>query len=1154
MVAIFSRLRHRISFTALFLAFLSVAAMLATPAWLGRSSQATGSSVGPQKAYSSSEMTSAIASLQSGDGPSGVGPMSCSSEGLGSAYCETTQSEQAASTSTVDPPWTNITSTGGPSPRVGASMAYDAADGYVVLFSGGSSAFSSDTWNFLHGSWMKIMPNSSPSARFDASMVYDNADGYVVLFGGSNSSFVFGDTWKFHGGIWTNITSGSGPSPRLDASIAYDAADGYAILFGGLTRDAGSLSDTWRFHGGIWTNITSSSGPSPRFDASMVYDAADGYVILFGGGGSSGISSDTWKFLHGSWTNIMPSSSPSSRYSGSIAYDVADGYVILFGGLNRSDVVIGDTWKFLGGSWTNITSGSGPSPRFRASLAYDATDGYVVLFGGLSSSLGGLSNYIGDTWKFSSGVAPPAFDFSLSTPSPDSLTVVQGSTSSSSITATLVSGATSPVAFTPSGIGINSGLSVTTYNSPCNPTCSVTISFSATATATLGTTTITIGAIGGGASHSTTISVTVVAPIISTSTSVSCSPSSITVGSQSTCTATVTNSQNSLIGTPIPATLYNQLAGVSNTTLAAVGSAQGVINMTSITGSPLTIGGKPEFLYIGAQFCPFCAAEKWPMIVALSRFGTFNGLEYMLSADSPEVYPDTPTFTFVDSTYTSQYVAFVSVEAYDRNHNPLQSLTSAEQALLSQYDSVGGLAFIDIANQWAMNTQYHAGSQFSPSDLDGIGNWTQIASQLNDPNSAIAKAVDGAANYLITAICKADGGNPAIVCSQSFAGLTRTPSTVNDIRASNSLNLITVDNIQPQVVSNPTGTVTFAQSGSGSVNFSTSSCTLSSGSCSVTVTGAVAGSSNIQAVYSGDTSNAGSEGVASLTITGASVSTHVSLSCSPSSMNVATFASCTVTVTGTSPSGSVTFSTSSRSGFFTPSTRICTLNSAGTCSIVYTDIASSNTTAVISGSYPGDTQNTAATGTFSLTIVKPSIILATATSSVTIDSGTAAADQTSTTGISVTITGSTATNGTPAAIDTQDLGSLSPGVGTVSLSGAKYYDVVVSGISSGSAKVCVSDSSATSATTMQYWTGTAWTSASTVTVNGGTVCGSIPVSALTGTNVAIGNTIQSAPAQPTILGLNPPLFYEIIGTIVAVIVIASAALVLRQRGRTKPTI
>jgi hypothetical protein len=256
--------------------------------------------------------------------------------------------------------------------------------------------------------------------------------------------------------------------------------------------------------------------------------------------------------------------------------------------------------------------------------------------------------------------------------------------------------------------------------------------------------------------------------------------------------------QDPLIGTPIPATLYNQLAGVSNTTLATIGTGAATA-LTSEKGSSLTYGGKPEMLYIGAEYCPFCAAERWAMIVALSRFGTFSGLTYMESSSS-DAFANTPTFSFRDASYASNYVSFVSVEIQDRNHGTLQTPTPQEQSFMTSYDSGGSIPFVDIGNQ--TGNQYvtlNGGAQFQPSVFSG--NWTQIASQLNDPTTAVAKAVDGAANYLISAICKVDGGTPSSVCNQSFAGLTQAAYTLNNMPPSYSLNLIIDDSTPPRVLS-----------------------------------------------------------------------------------------------------------------------------------------------------------------------------------------------------------------------------------------------------------------------------------------------------------------------------------------------------------------
>ncbi len=124
-------------------------------------------------------------------------------------------------------------------------------------------------------------------------------------------------------------------------------------------------------------------------------------------------------------------------------------------------------------------------------------------------------------------VNPAPFDFSIGSPLPGSLTVFQGSTSStSSITATIVAGTSAPVTFSTSALP--TGVTATFTNNPCNPTCTVTVSFSAAASAAIGTVTVSINAVGGGASHSTSLSLTVSAPTITATFTVS--PSSPTAG------------------------------------------------------------------------------------------------------------------------------------------------------------------------------------------------------------------------------------------------------------------------------------------------------------------------------------------------------------------------------------------------------------------------------------------------------------------------------------------------------------------------------------------------------------------------------------------------------------------------------------------------
>ena len=201
--------------------------------------------------------------------------------------------------------------------------------------------------------------------------------------------------------------------------------------------------------------------------------------------------------------------------------------------------------------------------------------------------------------------------------------------------------------------------------------------------------------------------------------------------------------------------------------------------LAPVTGSPLTSGGKPQVLYVGADFCPYCAAVRWPLIVALSRFGTFSGLGTTRSAivngaGQSEPYPATPTWTFYGSGYTSQYLAFTPVELQtsvpDRKsggYTGLQTPTKAERELVAKYDSSGSIPFIDIGNAYI---QMSSLAPYGPPDLQGL-TWSQIAAALHDPSSSLAKSIGGSANYLTAAFCKLTGNRPASACTPVIKAL-----------------------------------------------------------------------------------------------------------------------------------------------------------------------------------------------------------------------------------------------------------------------------------------------------------------------------------------------------------------------------------------------
>jgi hypothetical protein len=231
-------------------------------------------------------------------------------------------------------------------------------------------------------------------------------------------------------------------------------------------------------------------------------------------------------------------------------------------------------------------------------------------------------------------------------------------------------------------------------------------------------------------------------------------------------------------GTALTA-LTKQVTSVPAAALDQVGGGAVTAKPTTISGTPLTSGGKPEMLYVGAEYCPYCAAERWAMIVALNRFGTFSGLATTRSAarngaGDAEPYPSTATWTFANASYTSKYLTFTPVEEFTNvpdkstgGYTTLMHLTSAQQALIQKYDAAyqGAIPFIDYGNKYLS-----VGATYDPGVLAGL-TWSQIAADLHTPTSPVAKSVLGAANYVTAAICRLTKDQPATACTPAVESL-----------------------------------------------------------------------------------------------------------------------------------------------------------------------------------------------------------------------------------------------------------------------------------------------------------------------------------------------------------------------------------------------
>jgi thiol-disulfide isomerase/thioredoxin len=227
------------------------------------------------------------------------------------------------------------------------------------------------------------------------------------------------------------------------------------------------------------------------------------------------------------------------------------------------------------------------------------------------------------------------------------------------------------------------------------------------------------------------------------------------------------------------ASVANAVTSVPEPVLNKVGAgptgSAAVAPLKSITDKPLTLDGKPEVLYMGAEYCPFCAAERWALAEALSRFGTLSNLHFIHSS-STDNYAGTPTLTFYKSNYTSKYISFKEIELETVTEKPLQKATAAESALIQKYTQ-GSFPFVDVAGKYIVD-----GAQYVPSTLGSVEaagqisksalTWTEVGNDMQNPDSAVGQEILGAANHITAAICKATNDQPSTVCkSQSVTSI-----------------------------------------------------------------------------------------------------------------------------------------------------------------------------------------------------------------------------------------------------------------------------------------------------------------------------------------------------------------------------------------------
>jgi hypothetical protein len=129
---------------------------------------------------------------------------------------------------------------GGPTPRWSFGMTYDAQRQKVVLFGGrgpinGNESYLGDTWEWNGTYWFNHYGIAGPSPRMGARLAFDSRRQRTLLCGGVDSSGALQDTWEWNGSAWTQLAP-TGTPGVYPTDLVYDAVrDVFVTIAAGTT-------------------------------------------------------------------------------------------------------------------------------------------------------------------------------------------------------------------------------------------------------------------------------------------------------------------------------------------------------------------------------------------------------------------------------------------------------------------------------------------------------------------------------------------------------------------------------------------------------------------------------------------------------------------------------------------------------------------------------------------------------------------------------------------------------------------------------------------------------------------------------------------------------------------------------------------------------
>jgi parallel beta helix pectate lyase-like protein/purple acid phosphatase-like protein len=398
------------------------------------------------------------------------------------------------------------------------NFTFDSNTFHDIGRTSGQTQLHFDHGIYTHAATVTIINNTFYNMNAGWSIqLADGASNMLI----ANNTFAFPNTGDGESGqiMWwggnTNVTVRNNIfyNPNTSAMTQYAATISGCVFDHNLVYPASSVMDS-SFPCSVTSNVLGSGNPqfvnastsSPNFNTQSSGAGVDAGVTLsqvpndcMGTTRPQGSSTDM-----GAYEYISSSGGTAPIISG-----------VFTSSITSNSAVVNWTTDQNANSYANY--GTNSNYGSTSSVNSNMVTIHSVALSNLSASTTyhfqvGSANSSGQTTLSSdsafttpAGSPPPAptFSFSLSA---GSVSLKQGASASSSVTASLVSGTAAPVAFNASGLPSGATAS---FSSSCSPTCTTTLTIAASMSTPVGTYTIGVAGSGSGASASTAITLTV---------------------------------------------------------------------------------------------------------------------------------------------------------------------------------------------------------------------------------------------------------------------------------------------------------------------------------------------------------------------------------------------------------------------------------------------------------------------------------------------------------------------------------------------------------------------------------------------------------------------------------------------------------------------